>query len=822
LLADLERYHLLNDEQLQLLASEGRAFAEVRELVRDLAKRGWLTTYQANEVVQGRAAGLLLDSWVLLEKIGEGGMGLVYKARNWRLNTVVAAKVIRRDRHLGELALDRFRREIRSAAQLDHRHIVRAIDAGCVGGRYFLVMEYIEGQDLKTAVKKGGPLDAKTACDYVRQAAQGLQYAYERGLVHRDIKPSNLLCTKEGVVKILDMGLARREAANPEEETTFDTLTEHGMLLGTVDFMSPEQALDPRTVDIRSDLYSLGCTFYFLLTGQPPYPGGTQMQRIVKHREEPIPRVSAGRKDVHPSVDAVLERLLAKRAQNRFQTPAELIRSLEALPIADCGMRIADYPNSDHDSESARPQPSHVDFSISNPQSAFRNPHSQEGRWLRPLTVAIFVVVAVVAGGVWLGMSTRQHGEPAPEAKPGNEWTRGEEALFELRKRFDDRRQNRGELRKDLLTFLGEHEAQPGFSVTVATMLERLPSPLDQLQPVTVPEEYHRHWEVFLGSRDDLVAVLDVSGWFSDLELTALAVSPDGRHLVTGTASMSGVWEVWDIRQQQIVRRLQTGEREKQAAAYSPDGLTIALAGHHRLSLWDADAGKLEREFVASDLDEGFAHHRLFAVQFSADGRRILAGGGLSGTGGPVLDPTARLWDVQTGKQLQHLRGHGDSITAVSMDSAGTLALTCSRDGTVRLWDLRTGEEISRINGEYKQVVDGFLSPDDTQVVFATLRAGVCSAQLHNRKLVRVLNTLWAHDQGDRQMVRLACSPNGKYLASGGDENDRWVLVKNREGGQSAREWRLPAGVASLAFASDSRHLVVGDRDGTVWVFRIG
>ena len=202
-------------------------------------------------------------------------MGEVFKARHPKLGRVVALKLIRKERLDNPAAVRRFHREVQAAAQLEHPHIVRAYDADEAGDLHYFVMEYVEGTDLARLVKRDGPLTVDRACDYVRQAALGLQHAYERGMVHRDIKPANLLLTAKGdVVKVLDMGLARLD--RPEKDAgASSTLTQEGAVMGTPDYIAPEQARDSHTVDIRADLYSLGCTLYFLLAGRVPFPGGT-------------------------------------------------------------------------------------------------------------------------------------------------------------------------------------------------------------------------------------------------------------------------------------------------------------------------------------------------------------------------------------------------------------------------------------------------------------------------------------------------------------------------------------------------------------------
>jgi serine/threonine protein kinase len=256
-------------------------------------------------------------------------MGAVFKARNWKLGQTVALKLVRKERLTSADAVKRFQREIRAAAQLDHPHIVRALDADEVGGTHFFVMEFVEGVPLKHLVKERGLLPVAEACDYVRQAALGLQHAFEKGMVHRDIKPSNLLLTRDGVVKILDMGLARTATTATEESST---LTQEGAVMGTPDYMAPEQTLDSHLVDIRSDLYSLGCTLYYLLTRKVPFPGGSFGEKLMKHQlREPEP-VETLRPDVPPAVAAVVRKLMAKDPARRYQTPAELVSALDAVP----------------------------------------------------------------------------------------------------------------------------------------------------------------------------------------------------------------------------------------------------------------------------------------------------------------------------------------------------------------------------------------------------------------------------------------------------------------------------------------------------------
>jgi serine/threonine-protein kinase len=276
-----------------------------------------------------------IAGYEILEQLGEGGMGQVYKARHLRLDRIVALKVIHPDHLAQPDAVRRFHREARAAARLAHPNLVTIFDVDDVGGTHFLAMEYVEGTDLGRWVKSWGPLAAARACDYVRQAALGLQHIHERGLVHRDIKPSNLFMTaNETLVKVLDLGLARLDQPGPSDQIS-NQLTQPGVVMGTPAFLAPEQARDSRRVDIRSDIYSLGCTLYYLLTGRVPFPGTGLAEIIVQHQlDEPEP-VEKLRPDVPPGVPAVVRKMMAKRPQDRYQTPAEVAAVLASFcPLA--------------------------------------------------------------------------------------------------------------------------------------------------------------------------------------------------------------------------------------------------------------------------------------------------------------------------------------------------------------------------------------------------------------------------------------------------------------------------------------------------------
>jgi hypothetical protein len=270
-----------------------------------------------------------LGSYQLLEKIGEGGMGVVYRARHVVLDKVVAIKLLAGPGADPE-RVRRFQREMRVISRLDHPHIVRATDGGQIGGVHFLVMDFIEGIDLYRLLREHGPLRPADACELVRQAALGLQHLHEHGLVHRDVKASNLILDRTGTVKVLDLGLARCVAADAAE----DVRSAAGQLTGTVDYMAPEQASDAAAVDIRADVYSLGCTLYQLVAGRSPFCSPAYISpchSLVGRRIEPAPPLRKIRRDAPATVEAVLKRMLAREPADRFASPAEVAAALRPL-----------------------------------------------------------------------------------------------------------------------------------------------------------------------------------------------------------------------------------------------------------------------------------------------------------------------------------------------------------------------------------------------------------------------------------------------------------------------------------------------------------
>jgi serine/threonine-protein kinase len=334
-LANVRQSGLLDSGRLAAVAGQV-ADRGSRSVARALVQRGLLTRFQAERLLAGRVSGFILGQYRILDQLGRGGMGRVYKAEHTTMGRLVALKILSSRLVQTARAQELFLREVRAAGRVVHPNLVTAFDAGQFRNRFFLVLEFIDGPNLDQLVRQQGPLSVGLACDFIRQAALGLDHAHQLGLVHRDVKPSNLLVQRgnekasgRSVIKISDFGLARLHEPDIHPDEALGTiLTKANMVMGTPDFLSPEQARNLHNVDLRSDLYSLGCTFYFLLTGQVPFPGGTTVEKVIRHTTEPPTPVTRLRPDVPLPVAAVVHRLLGKAPDDRYPSAAEVVNVL--------------------------------------------------------------------------------------------------------------------------------------------------------------------------------------------------------------------------------------------------------------------------------------------------------------------------------------------------------------------------------------------------------------------------------------------------------------------------------------------------------------
>lgn len=309
---------------IQKLKESGEISTDLNSLAGLFVRDGLLTYFQAEQFLQGRWKRFNIGKYKVLERLGSGGMGQVFLCEHKLMRRRVAVKVLPTAKATDPSSLERFYREARAVAALDHQNIVRAYDIDQDDNLHFLVMEYVDGSSLQDMIRKGGPMDPTRSAHYIYWAAVGLQHAHDNGLIHRDIKPGNVLVDRQGVVKILDLGLAR--FFNDDQDLLTKKYDEN--VLGTADYLAPEQAIDSHSVDGRADIYSLGATWYYMLSGHPPFAEGTVAQKLLWHQTRSPKPISEYRSDLPPGLVQILEKTMSKKAADRYATPIELADAL--------------------------------------------------------------------------------------------------------------------------------------------------------------------------------------------------------------------------------------------------------------------------------------------------------------------------------------------------------------------------------------------------------------------------------------------------------------------------------------------------------------
>ena len=667
LLDDLRAADLLSPGQLDAVEHELKHLRTARQLADELLRRQWLTQFQVQQVIDGFAHELNLGRYRLFEVIGQGGMGVVFKAQDQQLGRFVALKTIHQEvceKHPD--ALRRFEREARAIAQLQHANVVVLYEKAQVDGIHFLAMEFVEGIDLHRMVAKQGALPIKTACEYIRQAAAGLQHAHEFGLIHRDIKPSNLLVTrpnparlsgvrKSGIipvppltqtpmngratgretVKILDLGLARL-SHEIDDASKITALTQAGAVIGTPDFIAPEQAIDATTVDHRADLYSLGCTFYFLLTGRAPFPDGTSVEKLAKHQTaQPWP-LEQIRRGVPAEVLGIVRRLMEKKPDQRFQTAQEVVEALAGV----LETTLTERPSGE-------------------------------------------TSAAVVTAARPAAESPRQAGG-------------GDNLVIPARKAAVLRDGHSGYVTALAFTRDGRHVASGGLDGVVNL------------------------WDVG-GQRPERIACL--RGGLGEVQ--AIAFHPHKQYLVTGSAAVldGHMWQWhWTEPDEHKSRRVLPGEPFRvDAMAFSADGRRLAASAETMVFLWADTRRRLDRESVGKGpgspiksitfcpegrrlaiafedatirvyefgwfkmgqkaVCEGHTH-AVNALAYSPDGKWLASGG---------PDRTIRIWDTsKAGAVLPtaELQGHSAPVRLLQFTSRSDLLVSVGDGGQVFLWDI--------------------------------------------------------------------------------------------------------------------------------------
>jgi serine/threonine protein kinase/WD40 repeat protein len=680
--------------------------------------------------------------------LGAGGMGDVYKARHRLMQRAVALKVISTKRMHRATAVERFQREARAAAQLSHPNIVTAFDAEQAGGTHFLVMEFIEGTSLDRLVAERGPLVVDRACDYIGQAALGLQHAYEHGMVHRDIKPQNLMLTPKGQVKILDFGLARflseseppaqplapatlspdltgeelfmaplmaepveRDSAPtcagtpcpdardkgkegpPLLESSDEPLTRLGAIMGSPDYVAPEQILDAHAADIRADIYSLGCTLYFLLAGQPPFSGSVHDKLWAHEHKQPRPLIQL-RRDVPTGLAAVLDRMLAKHPAQRYQTPAEVadaLRPFAASPILRYWHKIA----------------------------------------------AVAVVLLMVSGlAIWQ-----------------TQWGAGLLGLMGNKSAVVEceGEQTLSSGAEGTLCILGHESGEGVWGVAF--------SPDGRCALSCGDDGYVRQWDVATG-KELWPSACQLNG----SALRDVAVSPDGRTALV--AAFDSTVRVLDMKTGKQLRRFEGHKAKVHGVTFSSDSrLALSASGtsfpyreqDNSIRLWEVATGREIRQYQGH---KGWVR----TAVFSPDDRYVLSAS---------LDRTVRLWDAQTGEEVRRFDGHDEGVLGAVFSPDGRQALSTSWDRTMRLWEVATGKELRRFQGCTSTIESVVFSSDGCRALSAGKdgRVRLWDVTTGKQLLVMIGHTGMVHSA--------VLSRDGKLALSGG-----------RDG--SVRLWWLP------------------------------
>lgn len=328
----LKRSKIIDAERLRrtlkatLLSSENEKPAP-DEVAKNLVNAGMLTEWQAGKLLKGKYKGFFLGKYLIRRPLGQGGMGVVYEAEHSVLNTQVAVKLLPKNKNEVARSVSRFMAEARAAAKLNHPNLTRVHDCDVIDDRRFMVMELIRGTDLGELVARNGPLSVPLAISLTKQAAAGLEHAHQNGVIHRDVKPQNFLVNAEGELKVTDLGLALFHVDTPERHTQDG----ENNVVGTVDFVAPEQAWESTTVDRRADIYALGCTLYFMLIGKAPFGTGSMAQRIAKHQTAIAPLIGDQRAGIPPELDRLCRSMMAKKREDRVQQMADVIRGCEQI-----------------------------------------------------------------------------------------------------------------------------------------------------------------------------------------------------------------------------------------------------------------------------------------------------------------------------------------------------------------------------------------------------------------------------------------------------------------------------------------------------------
>ena len=723
------------DAQVRRSAAEGPP-EDARELAARFVRDGLLTSYQADQLLLGQWQSLLIaGKYVVLAPLGVGGMGQVFLTEHVVMRRRSAVKVLPARLMADPAAVERFNREARAIAALDHPNIVRAYDIDTANDLHFLVMEYVDGVSLQELVKRCGPVEPAAAANYIAQAALGLQHAHEAGWVHRDVKPANLLLDRAGTVKVLDLGLARLLAEDGEP------LTGHLDALGTADYLAPEQGIDCHGVDIRADIYSLGATLYFLLTGKPPFSEGTPAQRVLWHQTRMPRPVRELRPEAPAGLAAVLDRMLAKDPADRYSEPAAVAQALDPWTP---GL----FP------PPPEMAPSWAGAARSDSQSSWARHAGLLGSKLTPAPGRRPAAVPVAGETADIGFAGTMN-QPATKKK--------------LRRRRSPI--IGGGLAAVALVTAGAIAFWPKQSAPVGSVANEKPT-----ERVVEAQHFigHEDWienlaftpdgkRLITGSKDKTARVWDVAtGQVLHVlkghtdTVRGVAALPDNRRVAT--ASWDGSIRLWDLDSGDELWKIPSRTGQVWWVACDPAGKRLVTAGKDRsIHIWDVETGRALQRLPVT----GLGHlNTATAALFLPDGQRVVSAS---------KDHMIRVWNLATQTSREPLV-LPKMIYRISLSPNGRWVLFGCDHAFCR-WD--PDGELHRTPVPGSDGVESAVALPDGRVVLALLDGSIRVWDVDsNREVFKVAGT-------GQAMLALAVAPDGKHIASGGRDN-------------IARLWRLP------------------------------
>jgi serine/threonine protein kinase len=726
----LKKSSLVEEKELaHYLKQHTNLPGEVKALSQVLIKDGLITNFHAKQLLAGRHKGFVVGNYKILEQIGVGGMGAVYLGEHKAMKRFVALKFLPADKAKDPDSVARFYREARAVAALDHPNIVRAHDVLNEAGMHFLVMEYVDGTSLYDIVKRHGALDPIRAAHYIAQAAVGLQHAFERGMIHRDIKPANLLLDRSGTIKVLDLGLAR---LFEEKEGLTENLS-GSVVLGTADYVSPEQAINSHNVDIRTDIYSLGATFYYLLAAQPPFKEGTVAQKLLAHQLKVPPPIRTLRPQMPEQMALVVNKMMKKEPAKRYQTPADVVAALEPWtqqPIA---------PPSDAEMPHRGPKVARV---ISTGPASQVTQRSMSGirtikvRKERPVHKQNLGAAGMIAAGIaglcvimgmvamWWAWSLAAE-QPPPPPKPNPQANANRAFTTPPPEASKVQKTNLQPTPYQVRQFDGH-----GAGVESVALIPNSPLIATGSQDRTV-----RFWNMVTGQPMNqiqypdrvhaVVAASDgqsvfIAGWAPDIQrcdvksgrvravypgndggVMSLGLSSDGRRLASG--GFDGVVKVWDVESRRELQRMTGHTDSVWSLSFSDDGTQIFTGSYDgTVRLWDARSGRQLQNF-----QEHVGKVSAVAVAWRS---RV----GISGGDDGVL----RVWNLRLGKLEKEISAP-DAIYGLAITEDGRRAITGGKDKKVIYWDLQTGQEIRQFKGHTNSVWTICITPSGKQFLSA-------------------------------------------------------------------------------------------------------